>query len=78
MSIDTKLKDVFADTFELDPSEIAETMSIENCAAWDSMRSITLSFSLEQAFDVVFDDRELMTIDSYAAIRRLLVSKGVS
>ena len=44
MTLDTKLKDVFADTFEVDASEIPETMSIENCAAWDSMRSITLSF----------------------------------
>ncbi len=78
MTLDDRLKDVFADAFECAPDEIRDDMTIENTSGWDSMRSITLSFSLEQAFDVQFSDQELMQIDSYATIRKLLVGKGRS
>ncbi len=78
ITLDARLKEVFADAFELSPDQIDESMTIDNTAGWDSMRSITLSFSLEQAFDVEFTDRELMTIESYLSIRALLVDKGVA
>jgi acyl carrier protein len=77
-TLDARIKEVFADAFELTPDEISDDLSVENCANWDSLRSITLSFSLEQAFNVEFTDRELMKIESYSAIRDLLISKGVS
>jgi acyl carrier protein len=78
MTLDTRLREVFADTFEVTPEEITEDMTIETCSSWDSLRSITLSFSLEQAFGIEFTDRELMMIESYANVRNILVSKGVS
>jgi acyl carrier protein len=78
VTLDTRLKEVFADAFEIPADEISEDMSIETCSDWDSMRSITLSFSLEQAFDVEFTDKELLMIESYAVVKNLLISKGVS
>lgn len=78
MTLDARIKEVFADAFELTPDQITDDMSIETCSTWDSMRSITLSFSLEQEFGVEFTDRELLRIESYGAIRDLLISKGIS
>jgi acyl carrier protein len=78
MTLDTRIKEVFADAFELTPAEVNENMTIENTAGWDSMRSITLSFSLEQAFAVEFNDNELLMIESYKSVRELLVNKGVT
>jgi acyl carrier protein len=78
MTLDTRIKEVFADAFELSPAEVNEEMTIENTAGWDSMRSITLSFSLEQAFAIEFNDSELLMIESYKSVRDLLVKKGVA
>jgi acyl carrier protein len=78
MTLDSRLKEVFADAFEVGPDEISDDISMDTCAKWDSLRSITLSFSVEQAFGVEFTDRELLMIESYAVIRDMLVSKGVS
>jgi acyl carrier protein len=78
MTLDERMKEVFADAFEVAPDQISEDMSIENSGTWDSMRSITLVFSLEQAFEIEFSERELLAIDSYAAVRGLLQSKGMT
>ncbi len=78
MTLDDRMKEVFADAFDVTPDDISEDMTIENTKAWDSLRSITLSFSLEQAFGVEFSDSELLTMESFETIRHVLLSKGVS
>jgi len=78
MTLDDRMKEVFGDAFEVPADQISEDMSIENTSTWDSMRSISLAFSLEQAFGIEFSERELLTIDSYAAIRKVLQSKGLT
>jgi acyl carrier protein len=75
---DTRLLGVFADTFETTPDHIADDLSTENSAEWDSMRSIVLATSLEEEFGVEFSDDELVKLDSYQKIRSALVAKGVS
>ena len=76
-TLDTRLKDVFADAFEVSPAEIHENLSVDTSETWDSMRSIVLAHSLEAEFDVEFTDSELVTLDSFRKIREKLIEKGV-
>jgi acyl carrier protein len=75
---ETRLRGVFADTFETTPDQIADDLSTETSTQWDSMRSIVLATSLEEEFGVEFSDEELVKLDSYQKIRSALVAKGVS
>jgi acyl carrier protein len=75
---ETRLRGVFADTFETSPEHIPDDLSTETSAQWDSMRSIVLATSLEEEFDVEFSDEELVKLDSYQKIRSALLAKGVS
>lgn len=77
-TLDTRLKDVFADAFEVLPDEIPDDLSVDTSQAWDSMRSIVLAHSLEAEFEVEFTDHELVTLDSFRKIREMLVQKGVA
>jgi acyl carrier protein len=75
---ETRLRGVFADTFETTPEDISDDLSTETSGEWDSMRSIVLATSLEEEFGVEFSDDELVKLDSYQKIRSALVAKGVS
>ncbi len=79
MSLDSRLKAVFADTFETTPDLIHDDISVDNApATWDSMRSIVLASSLEAEFDIDFSDSELVTLDNLRDIRECLLKKGVA
>ncbi len=74
MSLDERLKQVFADTFETTPNQISETMSVQNSAEWDSMQAMVLAVSSEAEFGVHFTDPELLAMSSYAIIRATLLA----
>lgn len=77
-TLNKRLKQVFADTFEMPIDQISEEMSVHNSTAWDSMQAMVLAVSLEAEFDVHFTDAELMSMNSYAIIRQSLQEKGIS
>ncbi|BDI33113.1 hypothetical protein CCAX7_51640 [Capsulimonas corticalis] len=78
MSLDTRLKKVFAESFELSPEDVSEDISVDTLDAWDSMGSMVLAATLEEEFDVQFTDSELLSMRDYAAIRDVLSQKGIS
>jgi len=79
MNLDSRLKQVFADTFETAPNLVEDDISVDSAPApWDSMRAIVLASSIEAEFNVEFSDKELVTLDSLEKIRECLLRKGVS
>ena len=77
MTLDERLKAVFADAFETQPEAIDENLSVANADGWDSMRAIVLASSIEADFGIEFSDSELVMLDSYRKIRESLLAKGV-
>ena len=78
MSLDSRLKTLFAETFETSPDAIDPDIAVDNAPApWDSMRSIVLASSVEAEFDIQFCDHELVSLDSYRKIRDCLIAKGI-
>jgi acyl carrier protein len=56
---------------------VTEATSQKTVGAWDSMRHIELVLALEDEYGVVFPPAEVSTMTSVAAIRKLLLQKGV-
>jgi acyl carrier protein len=69
------LKQVLAEIFELDPSTIDGTMSIDNVELWDSLQHISMIVSVEQEFGVRFSEEEMAELLSYERLRSALASK---
>jgi acyl carrier protein len=70
-----RLKQVFAEIFELDPSTIDGTTSIENVERWDSLQHISMIVSVEQEFGVRFSEEEMSGLLSFDRLRLALASK---
>jgi len=69
------LKQVLAEIFELDPSTIDGTTSIDNVELWDSLQHISMIVSVEQEFGVRFSEAEMAELLSYERLRSALASK---
>ena len=69
------LKQVLAEIFELDPSTIDGTTSIDNVELWDSLQHISMIVSVEQEFGVRFSEEEMAELLSYERLRSALAGK---
>jgi acyl carrier protein len=69
------LKQVLAEIFELDPSTIDGTTSIDNVELWDSLQHISMIVSVEQEFGVRFSEEQMAELLSYERLRSALASK---
>jgi acyl carrier protein len=69
------LKQVLAEIFELDPSTIDGTTSIDNVELWDSLQHISMIVSVEQEFGVRFSEGEMAELLSYERLRSALAGK---
>lgn len=72
MSLDERLRSVFASVFGLDPSRIQADDSYETIPEWDSVNHINLILALEAEFGVEFDPGEIAELGSVTAIRARL------
>ena len=70
-----RLKSVMGEVLEVDASEIDENSSPKTLANWDSMRSISLLLSIEEAFGVEFSDIESVKLDSFSVIQNMVREK---
>jgi len=68
----TAVRQVFAEVFKLDPGEVNEAMSPENIDAWDSFGHMQLITALEQRIGVRLRMDQILAIDCYAALCRVL------
>ena len=69
------LKQILAEVFELDPSTIDNTTSIENVELWDSLQHFSMIVSVEQEFGVRFSEDEMGELVSYERLRSALAAK---
>ena len=76
MSLDERLRSVFASVFGLDPSRVQDDDSYETIPEWDSVNHINLILALEAEFGVEFDPGEIAELGSVAAIRARLGGSG--
>ena len=68
------LRAVFAEVFEIEPSAVTDDSSPETVDKWDSFGHMRLVMHVEEHLGVALNMDQVLEIDSYASLCRLLVS----
>lgn len=72
MSVEQRLRRVFADVFAIDPDTLKDDDSPLTIEAWDSIAHLNLVFALEGEFTIQFDAEEIPELISFGVVRQRL------
>ena len=71
------LRDLFADTLEIDPEEVTPELNGESTENWDSFRHLKLILAVEGEYGVQLDPQQIPELTTVAKVLAALESKGV-
>ncbi len=74
-NLDSVLKDLFLEIFEIEGDEYSDDLSYEDTPDWDSLGHMKMVAALTETFDVDFDIEEVMAMESVAHIKRIVGGK---
>jgi acyl carrier protein len=63
-----KIKEIMAETFNVEKSLLSQNTSQKNLSSWDSLRHLNLIVALEDAFDVSFEPEQIAIMTTFTAI----------
>jgi acyl carrier protein len=66
--IEDRIRRVLAEVLDLDPSDVSAETSKETVQAWSSLQHLTVVLSLEEEFEIQFDEDETLSIVSFPLI----------
>ncbi len=69
---------VVAEVFNLDPSEVNESLTKEAIAGWDSMGHLSLVTSLEERFRISIAIADAMEMTSVKKVKDILRNYGIA
>ena len=78
MSGKDKVVDVFSTTLGVPADTISDETSPENTREWDSLQSMNLVLALEEAFEVQFSTKEIVSMRNVGLVRKVLRQKGAA
>jgi acyl carrier protein len=70
--MENKLKKIMSELFDIEVSEINENSSPDNIEKWDSLNQMNLIVSLEEEFNIVFTDDDIIEMVSYPLVKLIL------
>ncbi len=62
------IKNIFATVMSIDPKDISESRSVDSVDSWDSLRHMMVISALEEAFEIDFDDKEVIELVDYKSL----------
>lgn len=66
------LKNIIQEVFSVDESAINEHFDKDSIEGWDSVKQLSLTASVEDAFDIILDPDEILEFTSYNKIIKIL------
>jgi acyl carrier protein len=73
--LETKLKITISKSLKIPQKSIKLNLTASNCKNWDSLNFLTLISNLEKNFKIKFNYKEMIMLDSYKNIIKVLNSK---
>lgn len=67
-----KLNSLFMDVFGVEASALNGEFKRENVANWDSVRQLSLTNGIEDAFDIMLDPEDIIACTSYENAKTVL------
>ena len=60
-----KLNDIFCEVFSVEVSALGADFDNKNIEGWDSVRQLSLTSAVEDAFDIMLDPEDILEFTSY-------------
>ena len=76
--MENRIKKVMSVVFEVPLKTINEKSSPETIESWDSLKHMNLVVALEEEFDIEFNDDEILMLNSFIDIKKLIVNHYTS
>ena len=73
--IDSKIKIIISKYLKISEKSIKLNLRASNCKNWDSLNFLTLISNLEKNFKIKFNYKEMIMLDSYKNIIKVLNNK---
>ncbi len=71
----SRIKNVMAAVFEISVEEINDQTSSNSIDSWDSLKLMNLVVSLEEEFDIQFDDQDIVEMSNFKLICDIIMQK---
>lgn len=75
--MEERLKEIVVKVLLIDKARINDEMSREDMEEWDSMAHLMLVSEVESAFEVMMSDDDIMEIQTFGDIKKVLRKLGV-
>lgn len=69
---DQNLRSIFAEVFNLDSQAIRDELSPDTVDAWDSFGHMRLITAIERSLNIRLTMDEVVSVDSYGTLRRVV------
>lgn len=70
-----KIRNLMAIVFEIDINKIKDNADPSGIETWDSLKHMSLIVALEEEFDIIFTDEEMMELLNFELITRIVFEK---
>ena len=72
-----KLKEIFANTLEIDIESVTDDLAYNSIPQWDSISHMALIAAIDEAFDTMIDTDDVIDLSSFGKAKEILVKYGV-
>lgn len=67
-----KLNGIFCEVFSVDSTALRNNFDNKSIEGWDSVRQLSLTSNVEDAFDIMLDPEDILEFTSYENARNIL------
>ncbi len=68
---------IFKDIFKVEESSLCAEFTNKNVDGWDSVKQLSLTTTIEEEFDLLFDVEDIIGFSSYEAGKEILEKNGI-
>ncbi|AXH98448.1 acyl carrier protein [Sporosarcina sp. PTS2304] len=73
-----KLKQVFAESLNIDPSIVVDDLTFNSIPEWDSIAHMALVTEIDDVFDIMLDTDDVLDMSSFAKAKEILSKYDIS
>ena len=72
-----KLDEIFCEVFSVEVSALGGEFNKDNVEGWDSVRQLSLTTAIEDAFDIMLDAEDILEFTSYDNAKSILAKYDI-
>ena len=73
-----KYNQIFAEVFSVDVTQLGPNFDSQNVDGWDSVRQLSLTTAVEDAFDIMLDAEDIIDFNSYENGKAILAKYEIA